>query len=165
MTVGKEDEDIVEASGTLSQRVSDLIATVTIAQDQVRRVKRANKRIYGLAAVLALALIWVGTIGHNAQEAADKANGAAKKSQDAIIAIHNSQTINCQNANESREANVILWDTILISSSSQRNRTPEEKLRAEQFRTWVHDLYAQRDCSKLNKKYEIPDPPLGLTSR
>jgi uncharacterized protein HemX len=72
---------------------------------------------------------------------------------------HNA-VVNCQNANESREASRNLWNYILdISAARQPAASPDEAAYLDQFRAYVNDVYAPHDCDHLDKKYELPSPP------
>jgi len=67
----------------------------------------------------------------------------------------------CLNGNESRAANLSLWNFVLELSAVSREEepTPAEAKRLADFKAWVASLYAPRDCSDLSRKYPIPPPP------
>lgn len=69
--------------------------------------------------------------------------------------------VNCENANESRAANLSLWNFVLDLSAANREEepSPAEQKRLDDFRAWVTALFAARDCSDLSRVYEIPPPP------
>jgi hypothetical protein len=68
----------------------------------------------------------------------------------------------CLNANEARQANLSLWTYILDLSAANREEkpTPAEQQQIDEFKNWVGDLYAPRDCDDLSKRYKIPPPPI-----
>lgn len=65
----------------------------------------------------------------------------------------------CRNANDSREAQRLLWTFILDAGAANNDRTPEQKETARKFRVWIGELFADRDCSDLSKRYPLPPPP------
>lgn len=127
--------DLASATKELVVEVSTLRKAVVASESQVTKLKI----IMGLMALVILTVLVGSWYAWDA-------------SQDAERAI----TINCKNSNESRENQVILWDFVLGASDSG---TPQEEIAKEKIKTWIHDLFAQRDCSDLNRKYDSPAPP------
>lgn len=87
------------------------------------------------------------------------ANGRADSvRQDASIRENSANQItSCENANESREASRALWGYVIDLSS--RSAKPEQVAFFEEFRQYVNTVYQPHDCSRLDKKYPLPDPP------
>lgn len=76
-----------------------------------------------------------------------------------IDANQTNAVINCQNANESRQASLSLW-TFLLDSTADPKATPQQKADVAAVLHWIGKLYAPRDCEDLSRKYPIPPPPV-----
>lgn len=100
-----------------------------------------------------LSALLAATVAANMGLGIHLATTRATDQENAVIA--------CENANESRAANLSLWTYVLDLSAASRDEvpTPAEQERLDDFRAWVTKLYAPRDCSDLSKRYEIPPPP------
>lgn len=77
------------------------------------------------------------------------------------VIIQNSRTlyVGCKNSNEMREANRAInryWLALWVQGSEL---TPIQRSWIGQFEDYIDDIYAQRDCRDLTKRYELPDPP------
>jgi hypothetical protein len=57
----------------------------------------------------------------------------------------------CQAGNDTRAAQVSVWNYVLDLSAASAPQTPQQKARAEQFRTYVAKTFAARDCEKATK--------------
>lgn len=68
------------------------------------------------------------------------------------------QVQTCENANESRAAQLALWNFI-FDLPPDEEPTPQEKAALADIRAWLEQLFAPRDCSDLDREYEIPPPP------
>lgn len=73
--------------------------------------------------------------------------------------IKDQQVISCQNANETRKGQRQAWDFIIDVSAGDEQGNPAELAVLQTIRTWLHDVFAERDCSNLGKEYEVPPPP------
>jgi len=94
------------------------------------------------------------------QQAMDASTAASVAALRATTENQSNAMVACQNANESRKANKILWLFVLeVSSQQKRNQNAQQELISEKFRAWIIDLYADHDCSQLDLKYPIPPPP------
>lgn len=145
----KDDDqpEVIKVTETLSEKVQRLIDTVTISTRQLLFLKIGGVVLAGVIALMLLGGVWLWTVAQDAKEATE--------------ANERTAVVNCQNANESRRAQVVLWDFILAASGrdDEEPRTAEEEQFREEFRDWIHALYAERDCQNLDKKYKLPDPP------
>lgn len=65
----------------------------------------------------------------------------------------------CMNQNETRQAVLDGWHFILGYELADQNNNPAEVTMSEMILPWFDKVYAQRDCSDLSKKYEIPPVP------
>lgn len=74
-------------------------------------------------------------------------------------ANHAAQVTQCQNANETREGMRNVWDFVLGYEIADPNNNPAELTMAQMILPYIHGVWAERDCSQLNKKYELPEPP------
>lgn len=150
MTERNEDDDLTPVVGSLNERVAALTDAVAVRDDQIDKLATTTRWAIG-GAVAACIVGVVAVIGLlQANDAADKARTAAKDTQHA-------QVVNCQNANSTRGGQRLLWDFILDLSGADAG--PAEATALSEIRTWIHDLFAARDCSDLDKKVETPAPP------
>jgi negative regulator of sigma E activity len=63
----------------------------------------------------------------------------------AIAAVTAAQHDACISTNQARAGNVKLWDHVLkVSAGTQQ--TAAQRARLQGFRTYVHQVYKQRDC-------------------
>jgi hypothetical protein len=71
----------------------------------------------------------------------------AETNRDAIIR-------NCETSNESRAKNKQLWTYILnLPPSNGQTVTPDQQKRIDNFKVFVDDTFAQRDCkAEINKQ-------------
>lgn len=109
----------------------------------VKADNRRRRQVMLLA--VSLALEFVLTIGltflsfqtnHIAQ--------LAQNNKEAVI-------LNCETANDSREAQRKLW-AYVIALPPQQTRTPEQQQRVEEFQVFVDKTFKPRDCqSEANK--------------
>lgn len=148
-------EEPIFVQGSLGEKVDRLTERVTIAQTVATRLRNA---VIGLA-ILTLLL---GYGGFQLWQVAEKANSAAEDAHAAALAVEEAAVVNCQNLNEQREKTRILWSFALQASGRpdpDDPDTPKEVKFRQEFGDWVNALYAERDCSDLNKKVELPPPP------
>lgn len=87
---------------------------------------------------------------------------SSNRSNDAIDQVQRSDRVSCANANETRKANRALWDFIFeVSISNQKVEPPPRQAKfQDRLLKWIHKIYRKHDCSDLDKKYPIPDPPM-----
>jgi hypothetical protein len=132
-----------ETAKSLLQEIKDLKEEVKNSRGQIFWMKVGGV----LGSLLLLGVGW-NTI--EARAAADKANDASKETKQA-------QVISCHNANETRSRQTLLWDFVIDVSSADDG--PRERAALAEIRIFIHDLFAQRDCSDLTKEYPAPEPP------
>lgn len=65
----------------------------------------------------------------------------------------------CQIGNESRAAQVRLWGYVLDASSANPELTPAQKTLIAEFRIYIGQVFAQRDCNDLSPHVVTPTPP------
>jgi hypothetical protein len=97
--------------------------------------------------------------------AAFQSQKASNRSDDATSKVADSAIVNCQNANETRQANQELWNFIIeLSVASPGNKESPAAIRyLHEIQRWVDKIYQLHDCHDLTKKYVIPPPPKILT--
>jgi hypothetical protein len=136
-------EELTEVVRELSLQVDILIKRLTIDRRTVRRLRLLS---WFTVAVASLSIIGVIITGVLYFQVRDAVNG----NKQAAVA-------GCQNANEARNGNLVLWQVIL--QANQKTQTPKQRKQAKLFSDWINKLYAAHDCNHLNKKYPIPPPP------
>jgi hypothetical protein len=138
--------DLARATEQLATKVDRLTASLKVAESTARDARATAKRtryltigVIAFACVLAFGLAKVADVSHE---------------------IDANAVTNCQNANKTREAQTALWTFMLTASMERRqDATAADKADMQAFLTWIEQLFAQRDCSDLSKKYELPPPP------
>lgn len=126
-------EALLAATERLTESVETLSTNVTVQAQQSRRLRRVA------AAVIAV-FVLVGGVGYYA-----------------VSESHDSQVVNCENANETRAANRVLWAYVLDLAAQGARPGSAENL--TKIKAWVNVLYEDRDCSDLSRQYKQPDPP------
>lgn len=130
----------------LSVRVDQLGRQLTVSRAQMLRMRYLTAA-FGLLAVAAV----LGAI-YSFQ--------LSREVEATVAQNRETQVQSCQNANQAREANRILWGFVLdLSTASNPDRSPDRQAAMEELRTWINALYAPRDCSDLSRDYSFPDPP------
>lgn len=141
--------DLMAAWTRLAGQVEGLRASLAVSQEQTNRIDRqassGRKRTWALAVVVLVMLVLSVQVYRTAD-----ANGA-------------NAVTNCQNANESRAATLLLWNFVIDASEANPGNRPDQQVQVERIRSWIAQLYAPRDCSQLDKKYPIPPPPPIVT--
>lgn len=69
--------------------------------------------------------------------------------------------VQCLNANESRKAQLAVWDFVLgweLADSSEA-QAPAETEMSRIILPYMHKIWAQRDCDNLDKEYDLPPAP------
>lgn len=130
------------------------IANLTGAYKTSRKRLIISYVVIALLAVLVVGTVVLTIISINASS---DAKNAAAVSLRATGDAKKAQVVSCQNANETR-AGQRQWIDFQLDTSKGTGG-PELDQAIELIRTWTHDLFANRDCSDLTKKYEIPTPP------
>jgi hypothetical protein len=126
------DEALLEATNRLARNVEVLTEQLTVQRDQARRV-----RVVAAAVVLLLAMVLLGG-WYSLHETQD------------------TQVQSCENANETRAANLSLWSTVL---GTIQESNPDARAWVDPLLEWVALLYQPHDCDDLNRDYEVPPPP------
>lgn len=103
--------------------------------------KRNRNWIVGLAVSLVLDIVLSVVVAVVAVQAS-QASDLAHQNRQAQIAT-------CDAGNQARSVSVSLWNYVLdLSSKSPENQTPQRKEQIEQFRAYMKNAYAQRDCTQ-----------------
>jgi len=142
-----------KAAEELKRTVESFARRLKISQEQIEAQRKQGNRTRFLSVVAlltSLAVLVGGVLLYNVYGQ-----------------IHEAQVQSCQNGNDSREQNRVLWHFILAASAANNPKmTPRQRKLSKDMLTWVDKLYAPRDCSDLTKKYKIPEPPpiLGDTA-
>lgn len=125
-----------------------LDATMGGLKSEIRELhvygRRNRHLIWGLAVslvfdvLLSVALFITFITAGNAQDTADRNRQA--------------QVSSCESGNQTRQASVSLWTYILDTvEKSPQNQTEERRKQIADFRHYMLDAYASRDCSKVGR--------------
>jgi hypothetical protein len=109
--------------------------------DEANRFGRRNRHmIWWLIASLVLAAVALVAVGAVAIQAHDATSAAAR--------VHDQQVATCRAGNDARRAQIQLWD-YLLSVPPPSPPPEEQRKRLDQFRGFVHQVFAPRDCSRV----------------
>lgn len=78
-----------------------------------------------------------------------------------VLENRENDKVQCMNANESRKAQIAVWDYVLgyeLADGSEA-QAPAETEMSKTILPYMHKIWAQRDCDNLDKQYILPDPP------
>lgn len=146
MSPTENPEGLLAATRALLRKVEDLDAHLKVHETQARRTRYLTIMASALAVISLIGVVVMTAVYRQVQDAVDQ------NQRNAVTA--------CENSNESRKANLSLWQFVLSASAANNpNPTPREKRLRADFRDWVAQLFAPRDCSDLSQKVEIPPPP------
>jgi hypothetical protein len=131
----------IEAATRLNESVTEL-------KDEIRGLQAYGRRnrhyIIGLGISLAFDLLLsvvVIIVAIQASNANDRAN-----------ANHQYQVDSCNSNNAARQTSRDLWNYVLdAASKNPANQVPERKKQIDDFRAYMENSYAPRDCSKVGK--------------
>ena len=146
MSPTENPEGLLATTRQLVRQVETLDRHLRVHEGQARRT-RFLTIVASILAVLSLAGATMSVSLYRQVHEAEQANQ------------HNAVT-GCENANESRKANLALWEFVLSASAANNpNPTPREKKLRKNFQSWVENLFAAHDCSDLSRQYPVPPPP------
>ncbi|WP_370943994.1 hypothetical protein AB5J62_33475 [Amycolatopsis sp. cg5] len=130
--------ETLRAAASLEESMSGLRDEMAALR---QRSKRDRKWIVGLAVSLALDIVLSVVVAVVAVQAS-QANSLAQQNRQ-------TQVLTCEAGNQARSASVSLWTYVLDATAKEpENQTPQRKQQIEQFRTYMQNAYAQRDCTK-----------------
>jgi hypothetical protein len=131
----------IAAATRLNESVTELKEEIHSLQVYGRRNRHY---IIGLGISLAFDLLLsvvVIIVAVQANAANDRAN-----------ANHEYQVDTCNSSNAARQTSRDLWNYVLdAASKNPANETPERKKQISDFRAYMENSYAPRDCSKVGK--------------
>lgn len=131
----------IAAATRLQESVVDLKQEIVGLQQYGQRNRHL---IVGLAISLALdVLLTIGVI-----IAAITANNAGAVAD----ANRQNQFDTCNASNQTRQASRNLWNYVLDTvEKNPQNQTPDRQKQIAEFRAYMQDAYADRDCSHIGK--------------
>lgn len=144
-------DDLLVISRDLTESVKELRLKLTITDDATRRQQRWIVATWALTALVLAGLIFTWSLYQQIQDAVDVNEANAVTS--------------CQNANESRVGARRLWLGIIDAPGPDGKpveRPPAVQAQVNDLRSFVEELYQQRDCSDLGREYPLPELPDSL---
>lgn len=140
-------EPVYEPAAVLAaaNRLDESMVGLTGEIHYLRKYGRRNRHlIWGLAIslvfdlALSVLLFFVFVVAGNANEAAER--------------NRQSQIASCESGNQSRQVSSNLWLYILdTASKNPENQTEAKRRQIEDFRAYMLNAYAPRDCSQIGK--------------
>lgn len=154
MTPDEQDEALVAAS-RLEESMDELSSQVQALHSYGHR-NRSMIRWLAVSLLLDLVLSAVlGVVALQANSASDRATEATS------TAAQNQQNakIGCEAANQGRTAQIQLWGYVLDASMQNPKLTAAQRAQLEGLRTYVGQVFAQRDCTNPTAPTVTPTPP------
>lgn len=148
------DAAAIRAAERLEQSVDGLREEIGTLRDLGQRNRRL---IWGLAVSLILDVLLsvaVAVVAVKSTDAADRATEATS------LANRNRQTqvATCLASNDTRAANIQLWNYVLdLAAKGNPNPTPQQTERIKQFKTYLAEVFAPRDCN-ASTPTAVPPP-------
>lgn len=135
-------EDVVAAVRALTESnktISDGLERLRAESEGHRRYGHRNRTMIWALAVCVVLLLTAGIVINAVL--ASNANDLAKQ-------VHATQVSNCQQSNITRQQTIQIWDYVLAVPPTTPPTEAQKKIRAD-FKTFVHRVFAPRDCSHL----------------
>lgn len=107
---------------------------------------RNRAMIWGLVISLAIDLVLSVILGVVAVQASSASRAATEATSASAQNRQNAQ-VTCEVGNESRRLQTQLWTYVLDLTSKAPNPTPAQKQQVAQFRAYINQVYAPRDCT------------------
>lgn len=101
--------------------------------------------------LMSVLFAFVAIQASNASDRATEATSAAAQNRQ-------NARVSCIAGNEARAAQVNLWNYVL-DLSRRPNETPEQTKRIDDFRKYVHIVFAQRNCDRPDEPAVQPPTP------
>lgn len=139
MPQSKTNGELLTATLELSKEVRDLSGRLS-----------AKELLHKRTRMLTIVAIFIATVGV----------AGLTVSGYAIVQNANNAKTNCLNANQTREAQANIWGFVYESNKSDPETTERDRQAIERLEKYTNDVFAQRDCNDLSKKYELPPAPV-----
>jgi hypothetical protein len=150
MTVNPDDEhEAIRAAQCLERAVLGL-------RDDIGALRTFGQRnrhfIWGLAVSLALDVVLSIAVAILAVSASNATSLANQNKQ--------AQLVTCKAGNETRAANIQLWAYVLdLANATNPTPTPQQVEGIRQFKIYLAQVYAPRDCDSPTSVKPLPAPP------
>jgi hypothetical protein len=131
----------IEAATRLNESVNGL-------KDEIRGLQQYGRRNRHYIIGLGISLLFDLLLSVVVIIVAIQANAA----NDRADANHQYQVDSCNSSNAARQTSRDLWNYVLdAASKNPANDTPERRKQINDFRAYMENSYAPRDCSKVGK--------------
>lgn len=141
-------EELSENVTTLNRSVVELATYGQRNRNLIRRVTVGFAGLLVMVVVVA-AVAWI---------AIDASNEAKKATS---VAAQNRQNakVSCLAGNEARAGQIRTWSFVLDAASANPNQTPQQKKLIADFRIYISEIFAPRNCDNLSATVTPPTPP------
>lgn len=126
---------LTESNTALSAQLELLKAESTAHQ----RYGHRNRAMIWTLAVVVVLILAAGIVVNGVQ---------VSNASDLARQVHATQVSTCQQSNTTRAQNIELWEYLLAIPPATPPTSAQRKQR-EQFRQFLHTVFAPRDCSKI----------------
>lgn len=155
MTPDERDEALA-AAARLEESMGDLTGEIGALRNYGHRNRSL---IRWLAVSLCLDVILSVALGIVALQANSASNRATEATSQAVQNKANAR-ITCEVANASRAAQISLWIYVLDASDQNPELTASQRAQLKGLRTYVGQVFAQRDCNDPSAPPTVPTPPI-----
>lgn len=124
-----------------AERLEESMTSLTVEMRHLREYGRRNRHyIWGLTISIVLDIALSIVVAFVAVQASNASSLANQNRQ--------SQITTCEAGNQARAVTVQLWTYVLdLSAQQPENQSPDKRAKVEQFRTYMRNSYAPRDCT------------------
>jgi hypothetical protein len=140
-TLAEEAQKLAVAVEKLNDDMSEQVVALSKVVKHDRQLIKGLVISVTLDILLSIGIAFIAITATSAKSQAEEAQDNAR--------------IGCLAANETRIAQIQLWDYVL-SLASPSSQTPAQKAQIEQFRIYVAQVFAQRDCDNLASIPPLP---------
>jgi hypothetical protein len=133
--------DPIQTARDLQHALEGMTGQLAGVKADVRRGKRIITGLV-ISLVLDVALTVVVTI------TAAQAHDASARANATVGQLHATQVSSCDTGNQTRAAEVALWDHIFALSVTART-TPAERTADEQLLAFIREAFAARNCAQI----------------
>lgn len=139
----------------LSQNVADLNESVMRWSSYGLRNRHLIWWLGGVVVMVVAILVVLGFVVAQVNATSDEARKATS------VAAQNKQNakVSCLVGNESRAGQVRLWNYVLDAASATPGQPPAQKKLIADFRVYINEIFAPRDCDNPATVVTTPTPP------
>jgi hypothetical protein len=142
-TLAQEAERLAVAVDKLNEDMADQVTALSLVAKRNRFLIEVLGVVVALLILVSVGLGFVALQTNRALDTAEQNRSNAR--------------LTCLVSNETRAAQIQLWEYVLSLPTGPQ--TPERKERIRQFRLYLNQVFAPRNCDDLSVRPTTPPPP------